>query len=69
MWKCPKCQSTKLSVLVEVWATLTQPDNLPEDYGTDADNDHEWSENSPMQCRDCFHTAISQEFETGDDNE
>jgi hypothetical protein len=68
-YRCPKCKSDNLDVLVEVWARLSQ--NEPEEPGwtefsTDVTagefGDHEWGDNSPMRCRDCDHCAIAAEF-------
>lgn len=64
-YRCPKCQSDNLDVLVEVWARMTQ-DEEGDGFSTDVTagtfGDHEWSENSPMRCRDCDHCAIAGEF-------
>ena len=69
MYKCPKCQSTSLEVVVQVWARLTQDPNG--DIGTDTtesfDGSHEWDENSLMQCRDCDCRGPSAKFDQESD--
>jgi len=69
MYKCPKCQSTSLEVVVQVWARLTQDPNG--DIGTDTtesfDGSHEWDENSLMQCRDCDYHGQSAKFDQESD--
>lgn len=56
MWICPTCKSKDhLEVVIETWAKLIQPNDEPEAFETDLDeaktgHDHEWSENSVMQC-------------------
>jgi hypothetical protein len=69
MYKCPKCQSTSLEVVVQVWARLTQDPNG--DIGTDTtesfDGSHEWDENSLMQCRDCNYRGQAAKFDQESD--
>src|ERR1035437_11190410 len=64
MYRCPKCKSTRLEVVVKVWARLTQDPNG--DIGTDTtesfDGSHDWDENSLMQCRDCDYRGQSAKF-------
>lgn len=61
-YACPKCKSTKLRVVVETWATLHQEED---NFETDTSDSlaHEWGENSAMECVNCGHCAISEEFE------
>lgn len=66
-YHCPQCKSTNLRVVIESWATLYQEQNGDEvDLSTDTDGSlaQEWDENSAMECSDCGHCAISEEFET-----
>lgn len=66
MWKCPKCESDKLEVTVEVSARLFQ-DAFDGNFQTDTDEaldrQHNWDQNSPMFCLVCCHSAIADDFE------
>ena len=78
-YACPKCKSTNLRVVVETWATLHQipvvdvaGEGIDDvELETDANDSlaHEWNENSPMECSDCGHCQISQEFEVSDQHQ
>jgi len=60
-WQCPKCNSARLSVTVQVEAKLTQSED---NFETDADGDHAWDDDSPMTCSDCNFTDKSLAFAT-----
>lgn len=62
-WACPKCKGTKLRVVIESWAELFQNEDGEVETSTDDSLFHEWTENSPMECSTCGHSAISEEFE------
>jgi hypothetical protein len=62
MYKCPECGSTRLEVVVEVWATLIQTDEGFETDTTTPDASHDWTENSVMRCCDCGCQEIAEEF-------
>ena len=65
MYRCPKCGSDNLEVVVEVWATLTQTGaNFETDTSTPDDANHEWGDNSPMRCTDCDQQDIADAFKT-----
>lgn len=59
-WKCPKCQSTHLSVEIKTTAKLVQ---YGDNFETEVEGDHEWSESSWMTCEDCAHHAKAFRFE------
>jgi len=65
MYRCPKCKSDRLEVVVTVWARLTQ--DLNGDIGTciseARDDSQDWGENSPMRCRDCGHSGKAGSFD------
>lgn len=68
-YHCPTCKSVDLRVVVETWATLHQTQNGDDvDLETDVCDSlaHEWGENSSMECVDCGHCAISEEFDTSE---
>ena len=46
-WKCPKCGSKDLRVVVTTVAKLTQHDD---NFETEVEGDHEWSKSSWMVC-------------------
>jgi len=61
-YRCPKCRSLRLAVVILAWAQLDQDPNGMNDgsvqgtevYGDDCpDGDHTWSENSMMNCKAC----------------
>ena len=63
-WKCPKCGSKDLRVVVTTVAKLTQYDD---NFETEVEGDHEWSESSWMVCNACEFgeaSAVFQEDET-----
>jgi hypothetical protein len=63
MYRCPKCSSTSLEVVVEVWATLIQnAEGFETDTSTPDDGSHEWGDNSVMRCQECDCQEISEEF-------
>lgn len=59
-WKCPECGSTRLQVVVVTMAILTQTDD---NFETEVVGDHEWHEESTMECLDCCHVGFAQDFE------
>ena len=64
-WRCPKCKSTNLEVVVKTWATLVQEDkddNFETDTDTAHDHEHEWDSESLMECRDCGFYEESRQF-------
>lgn len=69
-WKCPKCDSSSLEVVVEVHAALFQNKNGFETSIECADDDsHEWNENSVMTCMDCGEQNIADSFQCTTENE
>lgn len=62
-YTCPKCQApSRLRVVVEVWADLTQDEDGSETSLVRYADQH-WDENSHMQCVDCGHDAPASEFD------
>lgn len=60
---CPQCNSHRLCVAVTVFAVLEQTDDG--NISTDATSgDHEWDNDSAMQCRECNYSARAYEFDT-----
>jgi DNA-directed RNA polymerase subunit RPC12/RpoP len=54
MYRCPKCGSQNLEVIVQVWATLIQTDDgFQTDTTTPDNSSHDWSDESLMRCTDC----------------
>jgi hypothetical protein len=65
VYRCPKCSSANLEVVVEVWATLIQNDDgFETDTTTPDDASHEWTDNSVMRCCDCDSQEIAERFNT-----
>ena len=64
MWKCPKCESTNLAVVIQVTANLIQ-DGKGENFETDyAGGDHAWDESSVMTCNACDHSGFAAQFDS-----
>jgi len=64
--RCPKCKSTRLAVVVQMWAAFN--DHGTEVYHDDCpDNDQFWDDSSQMNCRSCGHTGTGEEFFEDDD--
>ena len=62
-WKCPKCGSQRLTVVVQTEVRLTQ--YADGEFETDSvGNEHEWNEGSLMRCLDCEHADAALSFET-----
>jgi hypothetical protein len=65
VYRCPKCSSANLEVVVEVWATLIQNDDgFETDTTTPDDASHEWTDNNVMRCCDCDSQEIAERFNT-----
>jgi hypothetical protein len=63
-YRCPDCKETDtLSVTVSVHAKLIQESDG--NFQTDADGDHEFSDESPMSCS-CGHDGTVVDFTVGD---
>lgn len=61
-WKCPQCDSRKLTVTITTEAKLTQnPEE--ENFETEAEGDHVWDGDSLMTCHACAFCAASRQFE------
>lgn len=60
-WKCPKCGSTDLKVLVDVWAKLKQDDD-EDNFETEIVGDQGWDSESAMHCRCCEYQSRSGDF-------
>lgn len=60
-YRCPKCKSVKLAVVVEAEALLIQePDNY---QTTDLDGSHHsWDDQSFMRCLDCGRRSVAANF-------
>lgn len=63
-WKCPKCGSMRLGVVVSGWAELDQYEDG--EYGTGLVDDHEWDSTSSMRCERCSCIGEAAEFEVED---
>lgn len=59
-WKCPECGSDRLTVVVTTTARLIQSED---NFETEVQGDHEWGEESYMECLDCDHGGNAGEFE------
>lgn len=59
-WKCPECGSDQLTVVVTTTARLTQTED---NFETEVTGDHEWGEESYMDCLECGHGDNAGEFE------
>lgn len=68
MWKCPKCQSQALNVMITTCAKLTQ-DEYCDNFETEVISDHEWDGTSNMTCEDCGFCDAAATFETEEDEE
>jgi hypothetical protein len=72
IWRCPKCGSDALEVVIETWAELIQSTEESGEivFETDLDgareHDHEWTGDSVMRCRnwDCGFVGIAAQFDT-----
>ena len=61
-WKCPKCGSHNLKVVVLVWAKLFQSP-YEDNFQTEPEGgDHEWDEDSRMMCSGCGHDDKAWKF-------
>ena len=49
-WKCPECGRTRLTVVITTVAVLNQSED---NFETEVTGDHEWGEESHMECLDC----------------
>lgn len=60
-YRCPKCKSVELAVVVTTEARLIQE---PDNYETDdlKGSDHEWDDQSFMRCLDCGHRSVAANF-------
>ena len=77
IYACPVCKSTNLDVSVRTWAQLKQePDDinkgcwtvyLETDLGTAKQTDHEWDDDSIMECRDCHFCIEASHFKQKED--
>lgn len=62
-YKCPNCGGEdRLRVVIKVWADLIQDEGMIETVINDSD--HEFEDDSPMNCRKCGHTDSARAFET-----
>lgn len=60
-FKCPECNSGKLKVIIETWMALSLGSDIRlclQDVG----DDKEWNENSLMECYECGHQGIAEQF-------
>lgn len=69
MWRCPKCQGTELSVVVEVACNLIQDAGGLFETEEKSNSDHEWGSESPMRCTACSHSSRAGDFELEDDDD
>lgn len=61
-WQCPRCNSTHLKVIVEVWAELKQDSNDDDNFETEIIGDQEWGSESAMHCRSCEFQSRAGDF-------
>ena len=61
MYKCPECGSDNLRVTFTGEADLTFDGN-GDLYSSEDDGNHEWDDNSPMQCNSCGHDGLVSAF-------
>ena len=59
--RCPLCGSAHLTVVVEMWAVLTEDGS--DVYHDDCiDHDQTWDDSSMMLCLDCEHDGTAGTF-------
>jgi len=58
VYKCPKCSSSNIEVLVQAWAMLRKDGDVEPVYA------YEWQDDAPMQCMDCGQYGLASTFET-----
>ena len=59
-WKCPACGGHEIMVIISTVAILTQSQ---ENFETEVQGDHEWDEESRMDCRECDFIGKAGDFE------
>jgi DNA-directed RNA polymerase subunit RPC12/RpoP len=63
-YRCPKCRSRALRVVVKCWADVLQDDR---NLMTDIDpSNQEWDQDSPMSCCACSHRGFVAHFTVPD---
>ena len=64
-FKCPECGGLDMDVAVSAWARVTSNsnDNVETDITNALNGDQEWDGDSHMQCRDCDHQGVVNDFE------
>jgi hypothetical protein len=67
MYKCPKCGSTDLRVIVCVKALFVQHNNIEEDISVTVRGAPLWDHESVMQCAVCCHKDYVKKFQTIDE--
>lgn len=59
--RCPKCGSTHLAVVAELWAVLSE-DGADTMHDECPNHDQTWDESSMMQCLECRHSGKAERF-------
>jgi DNA-directed RNA polymerase subunit RPC12/RpoP len=63
-YACRNCGSKNLRVAVLVMAKFWQNPKNPENFSTDVnDSDHEWDDDSRMDCEDCGYSSEAWRFD------